>query len=470
MGTSMGNAIGKRIGLSVLLILSASAIGYVFRALGFPETNIVIVYLLAVLLITRFTKGYVFGVLASIAATFAFNYFFTVPYYSFLFYDPDYLITFFVMTTSSLITSTLTARVKLSASEAREKEAETKALYDLSSQLTDAENMEEIEAIAVKVVGDYFKCEAICKCCDENGVPSEVSVKGVVYEDWPIQGRESILGFIRMPRERAETMKEAEKNLLRPMIESIALAMERYRLAQQRLKSREEMVQERYRGNLLRAISHDLRTPLSGIIGTSEMIMDMTPKEEPCYALAEGIRKEAGWLHSLVENILNLTRLQDGKLMIEKEKEAAEEIVGGALTHISKHYPDYEITVSIPDELLLVPMDAKLIQQVLVNLMDNAIKHTPPENTIDVLVALDQEEENAVFCVRDRGNGMEDSQLAMIFQAFYTSRGKMADAKRGVGLGLTICDAIVKAHGGNIEARNRSDGPGAEFIFTLPMK
>jgi len=167
---------------------------------------------------------------------------------------------------------------------------------------------------------------------------------------------------------------------------------------------------------------------------------------------------------------LSLTRLQDGKLTINKQPEAVEEIVGSAIAHIAKRFPQYEITVHVPDELFFVPMDAKLIEQVIVNLLDNAVKHTTHEDEISISVTKDNNSHNAVFVVGDRGEGIKADDLSVVFQAFYSAHTKLADAQRGIGLGLTICEAIVKAHGGDIEAHNRTDGPGAEFVFMLPLE
>ena len=198
--------------------------------------------------------------------------------------------------------------------------------------------------------------------------------------------------------------------------------------------------------------------------------MDMTQKDDVRYNLAEGIHKEAKWLHSLVENILNLTRLQDGRLTLSKQTEAVEEVVGSAVSHIQRSCPEREITVSVPDELLLVPMDAKLIEQVLINLLENAVKHTLPEQEISVSVTADKANNYIVFTVADRGEGIDPVDLPNIFQMFYTSGLKHADSQYGIGLGLSICDAIIKAHGGSIEAQNRTEGQGAVFIFKLPME
>lgn len=475
--------------------------GYIFRMIGFPETNIVLVYLLGVLLTARFSKGYIYGILASVISIFAYNYFFTEPYYTLAVDDSSYIVTFIIMMITALLTSTLTSHVKKSAIEAQEKESETKALYMLTNHLTDAMDIHDIVGIAVGIISNVMNCNAACLCFDENELPERTFVQqtspekqihrnteniedikhkaeglqtgyyiDIEFYNWLIYGRDNILGIIRIPADRAVVMTEAQTRLLRAMIESTALAMDRFISAQQQIKYQEETMQERYRGNLLRAISHDLRTPLSGIMGTSEMLMDMSKQSDPRCDLAKQIHEDANWLHSLVENILSLTRLQEGKLTLNKQPEAVEEVVGGAVHHIMQRSPEHEITINIPNELFLVPMDAKLIEQVLINLLDNAIKHTPPGSEISVSVINDEETSCAVFTVADRGEGITEADLPNIFQMFYTTHAKHADAQHGIGLGLPICDAIVKAHGGIIKAQNRKDCRGAEFIFTLPME
>lgn len=486
--------------MAVLLSL-ASLTGYLFRHIGFAETNIVIIYLLAVLLAARFSNGYIFGILASVISIFAYNFFFTEPYYTFAVYDPSYLVTFVVMLITALLTSTVTSHAKKSAVEAHEKEAETKALYMLTNYLTDADDIHDIACIAARIISNVMYCKAACLCFDENEYPEKTYIQqisadkqirrdildtdeikqkteemktgyyiGSEFYDWLIYGRDNKLGLIRIPAERAVSLTAAQIRLLHAMIESIALAMDRLISAGQRVKYQEETVHERYRGNLLRAISHDLRTPLSGIMGTAEILLDMTNRNDPRYNLTEEIYIDAEWLHSMVENILSLTRLQEGKLVLNKQLEAVEEVVGIAIHHILQRSPKQEIITDIPNELLLIPMDAKLIGQVLVNLLDNAIKHNPDGKEIRISVHKDIKTHNAVFTVADKGEGIAEADLPKIFEVFYTSAAKHADARQGNGLGLAICDAIVKAHGGNIEAHNNPDGEGAEFVFTLPMK
>lgn len=491
----------RRLLLTTVIFLAASGIGYVFRYIGFPDTNIVVVYILAVLMTAWLARSFAFGLIASILATFLFNYFFAEPIFTFSVSDPNYIVTLVIMTITALITSTLTSHAQRSAAAALEKEAETKAIYNLTNHLTDAKDIHDIAGIAVSAISRCFGCSAACLCFDENNMPENTFIQqisdneqvrrevmdidemkhhiesfrtgfdiGAEFTDWPVYGRESILGVIRIPNDKARNMNDAQMRLLRSMIESTALAMDRFRSAEQRIKSREEIVKERYRANLLRAISHDIRTPLSGMIGTAEMLMDMTAPDDLRYELVQSIQKDADWLHSLVENILNLTRLQDGKVCITKQWEAVEEVIGGAVSRIAARAPEYEISVEMPDELLLVPMDAKLIEQVLINLLDNAVKHAKPKDEIGIVVALCENTNTVRFTVRDSGVGIREKDLPNIFQVFYTSNPEYADTRRGMGLGLAICETIVKAHGGNIEAHNRADGPGAEFVFTLPME
>lgn len=487
--------------LMILLSGGASIIGILFRKAKFPETNIVIIYILSVLLTARLTYGYVYGIMASLIATFAFNYLFTSPYFTFSVNDPNYIITFAIMTITAIITSALTSRVKQSAIEAEQKELETRALYQLTNQLTDAKSMKSITEIATSFISDMIDCHAACLCFDESGVPENTFIEqdvdgkfvygktddidemknyieaihtdyyvGTQFYYWPLYGQENVLGIIRIPKEKAEILSESQKNILRVMTESTALAMDRYRQAQQKIKTNEEMIQERYRGNLLRAISHDLRTPLSGIMGTSEMLMDMTKEEDPRFELERGIYQDADWLKSLVENILNLTRLQEGRLILNKELEAVEEIIGSSIAHINKRYINYDIKVDIPQDLILIPMDGKLIEQVLINLLDNAIKHCNTEDEIKIKVENNEEFNEVKFSVTDEGEGIREEDLPNIFTMFYTSNTRSADAKHGIGLGLTICQAIIKAHGGTIEGKNRYHKKGAVFSFTLPIK
>lgn len=485
--------------LTMVLLIAATGLGWIFKQNQLHQTNIVVVYILSVLLIARFTDGYFWGIGGTVLSIMMFNWFFTEPYFTLKVNDPTYWITFAIMSITAITTSALTTKVKQAAEESREKELESNALYQMTNHLTDAQDVHEIAGIIVKTVSAILTTNVACICFDENGVPETNFIQqkqdgtqihreldhGQEFQkrmenlrspydidhefyDFPIYGANNILAVLRIPRDTAEQLTESHTRILHSIIESSALALERFRSLQMQARIREEATQERYRGNLLRAISHDLRTPLSGIMGSGEMLMGMTEKDDPRYALAEGIYKDADWLHSLVENILNLTKLQDGCLNLCKEPEPVEEVIGVAMTVMEKRFPGLEIAVTIPDTLIMVPMDARLISQVLVNLLDNAVKHTPNEKKISLCVSEDENNHEVIFTVSDNGCGIAEADFPYIFQKFYTTRGKSPDARRGVGLGLSICQSIVEAHGGRIFACNGEDC-GAKFTFTLPL-
>lgn len=485
--------------ITIVLISLTTLIGFLFREFNLLEANIIVLYVLSVLLTARFTNGYFYGLAATILSFLFYNWFFTEPYYSLKIHDPMMILTVIIMTITATITSALTSKVKQTANDAKEKEAESNALYQMTNHLTDAETGDAIGAIAVKTISEILSCNAAFICADQNGVlcpnfiqqkepdiqihrrlenpaafqkrmeqshrPYEISSE---FYDYPIYGRTSMLAVLRIPILYGEKMSSRQTRLVHAVMESSSLALDRLYSLREQAKSREETTQERYRGNLLRAISHDLRTPLAGIMGNSEMLIDMTDSDDPRYTLAKDIYEDANWLHGLVENILNLTKFQDGHLALNKEPEAVEEVIGAALAVISKRAPDREIEVDIPDSLLLVPMDAKLITQVLVNLLDNAVKHTTPTEEIRISVAEDPQHRFVSFSVLDRGCGIPEKSLPKIFQMFYTTSKKESSSKKGIGLGLSICQSILEAHNGTIFAKNRTDG-GAEFTFILPL-
>lgn len=485
----------------VMILIGTTLGGFLFRSIGFPETNIVLLYILGVLLISRFTNGYAYGLISSVFATGVFNYFFTEPYFTLSVYDSSYLITFGIMTATAFVTSTLTSKIKRNAEIAKQREANTNSLYRLTSRLTDSSKISEIAGIIVEMVNEIFRCPAGFLIFDEYQEPENTFIYqqvkgnqlhrevqdpqtlkhqikelrtafnvGEEFHDWPMYSRDMIIGTVRIPNKEASLMNASQIKLLHSMIESTSLAMDRVRSVLEQQKSKEEATQERYRANLLRAISHDFRTPLTSIMGTSEMILGLTTPEIDTHLLANEIYSEAERLHSLVENILALTRLRERKLVLEKQMEAVEEVVGSAIKVMRNRLAERPLCIKIPNEVLLVPMDAKLIEQVLINLLDNAIKHTRVNEEICISVTENTMKQQAEFHVADRGEGIPSSDLPNIFQMFFTGHISKKEKEKGIGLGLPICESIVKAHGGTIMASNRTDGQGADLSFTLPLQ
>jgi two-component system sensor histidine kinase KdpD len=490
----------RSIAIVFSLLLIATLIGYIFKLFNFSEVNVVILYVLVVLLVSYFTETYIYGFAAAIFSLLAFNRFFTNPYFTLKINDPTNIITFIIMTITTIITTTLTTRVKKANEEALQREAETKSLYEMTNSLTKTNSIDEIGTIAAKAIYSLLSSNVarINFCEDSLPVKKFIQIKdngdlvhrrlddgnslakrlenlhtpydiNDSYCDFPIYSKKSILAVARIPEEVVNQMDSFQKRMLHAIMENAALALERFISIRDNIKSKEETERERYRANLLRSISHDLRTPLSAIMGTSEMIMSMSSEDDPRYKLSQDIFEDAKWLFSLVENILNLTKLQGENLKLKKVPESVDDVVGVSLSIMEKRMPDRQIDVKLPDEIIWVNMDESLISQVLVNLLDNASKHTSPTDEILLSVNLSKDKKFVEFNVLDRGTGIAEENLTKIFEMFFTTRTESSSYKRGIGIGLAICKTIIEAHGGKIYAENRKDG-GAKFTFTLPME
>lgn len=240
---------------------------------------------------------------------------------------------------------------------------------------------------------------------------------------------------------------------------------EQLSLEQERIKF--AMEKEQMRSNLLRSISHDLRTPLTGIAGASSLILESgySLDRQSIISLAGDINEQADWLIQLVENILNMTKIESGSLILGKKPEAVDDCISNALRYVKGRLKNRKVNISLPKEMLLVEMDGKMIVQVLVNLLDNAIKHTGEDGCLYIRV--EPGAECIWFYVEDNGTGIEEKIREKIFDEFVTFRPVTRDTGKGIGLGLAICKAIITAHGGTIEADNRECG-GASFRFCLP--
>lgn len=483
----------KYILLTIVLLCGASLIGLFFKMLKWSDTNIILFYLLAVLLTARCTQGYIYGIISSISATFLFNYLFTEPYYTLSVYDSRYLVTFAVMTMTAMITSVSTTRIQQLTEESKNNESQMKILYTLTNHLSDTLNEQSLGQEVIKILSQYFQCsiQLIFFLNQNNLMISGQNDQFQIhtFEDqkysqkfqhiqssyllidhqcyYPLYGVEKILGVFILPEDIVLQMDEKKKELLISMIENISLALEHIHAIEEQLRLKEVTVKERYRSNLLRAISHDLRTPLTGIMGTSEMIMGISEKKSDYYQLSSEIYNEAKWLYLMVENILSLTKVQEGQLVIHKEYEPIEEVIGSATYRVTKYKEACNIEVHVPDIVLMVPMDARLIEQVLINLLDNALKH----DTEKIVIQAYEKANRAYIIIEDYGLGFQSQDLNQMFEMFYTDHHQASvDGKKGVGLGLTICKAIVEAHGGNIRAENCQLHQGGKFIIELPME
>ena len=237
---------------------------------------------------------------------------------------------------------------------------------------------------------------------------------------------------------------------------------------QERIKAEAET--EKMKANLLRSVSHDLRTPLTAIIGSSSAVLENYDKfsDEVKKDLISHVRDDAQWLVRLVENMLSITRFNEQTVQICKVPQAAEEIAAEAVGKFKKRFNAIPVRVSVPDELLMVPMDATLIEQVLINLMENVVIHAQSATEIELRIT--KEDGHALFSVLDNGAGIDPAVLPKLFEEMFPHAGELrGDGRRSMGIGLSVCMSIIRAHGGEMKARNRKKG-GACVSFTLPME
>lgn len=489
-----------------IAIMSLSIIiSLIFRKIGLQESNIIIVFILGVLFVSRSTDGYVYGILAAIIGVLSFNFLFTMPYYSFLVYRADYPVTFIIMLIAAIITSTLTSRVKTQAKISLIRENRMQILYKINKSLITARNKNQVvefcgdnlvimfdRTIMIAIIdhknnlqepcdyainGEYnrdiFKseveAEAIKKCFETGksvGIESEISINSVGHYH-PIKGQNEILGIIGIACLEGNALSKNEKILLESVSSQIALAIEREDLYEKKRKINLETETERLRGNLLRSISHDLRTPLTGILGSVSTItdnydlLDNDSKKE----LLAIIYEDTSWLIHSVENILSMTRIDEEKLGIKKDVQVVQEIVFESISRVKRFSGNHNIVIHLPENMVMIFVDGLLIEQVLINLIDNAIKYTQDDSIIEIKVT--EKEQRVIFEIADNGKGIPEEDIRAIFDRFYTKTKGDCLERRGIGLGLAICKSIIEEHGGSIESLNNTSG-GATFRFSLP--
>ncbi len=464
----------------------------------FALVNIVMIYLLGVVAVSAWL-GHGPSVLASILSVAAFDFFFVPPRFEFAVEDTQYFLTFAVMLITGLTISTLTARIRLQAEAARGRERRTAALYSLSRDLAAVESVHEIVQRLTHHIGGAFSAHVAVLLPDSR---RKLQLQPVVtggYEpgskdlgaaQWSFEhGQKAGPGTNTLPGadalyiplvtsgrtvgvlgvrgiEPGRRLEPDQTHLLETFAGQAAVALERARLTAEAEQVRLQVERERLRNSLLSAVSHDLRTPLAAIAGASSTLLDAGTalNADVRQELLQSISDESEALNQLVGNLLDMTRLEAGALTLHREWHSVEEIVGVVLNRLTRRLEGRPIETDLPADLPLVFVDATLIQQVLVNLLDNAHRHSPPGEPIGLKVAATGK--SLTVEVADRGPGLPPGDEQRVFEKFY--RSPQAGSRSGVGLGLSICRGIVDLHGGRIWAENR-DG-GAVFRFTLPLE
>ena len=488
--------------LTIFIFVICTLIGLLFQKFNFTDTNIVTIYILGVLLTSILTNGYLCSVAGSFLSVFLFCFFLTEPRMSFQTYAVGYPVTFFIMLISSVLTGALAAKLKMHAKLSAQLAFRTQVLFDTDRLMQKAKGETEILDVTCTQLLRLLN-RNITAYVVENGalsegklfsgkkentedflVPEEQQVARWVYENrqragasthhFPqakclylsIRSGNNVYGVIGIPLQK-ETLDSFEYSIMLSVINECALAMENTQNAIEKEKNAVIAKNEQLRADLLRAISHDLRTPLCSISGNSDMLLSNSDRldEATKHQIYSDIYDDSEWLIGVVENLLSITRLNDGRLKFKFTDQLLDEVIAESLRHISRKHDDYKIVTDC-EELVLARMDVHLIIQVLVNLIDNAIKYTPLGSVIFIRGI--KKNGKAQISVEDNGPGIPEEMKPHIFEMFYTGKTTVADSQRSLGLGLALCRSIIEAHKGTLVLTDHKPH-GCNFTFTLPL-
>lgn len=488
------------------ILFLSTILALIFFEFGYSEANIITIYIFGVLLTSITTSGKRCGILMSILAVLTFNFLFTNPRFTFQAYDKSYPVTFAVMFISSIVTSKLATKVKLEAQQSTRKAYRTEVLLETSQKLQIAKSKEDIfnkTAYQTKKLLDktiiLYKSEKgvlaeplVFKHENDKDVLEYISEEEKAVAQWTLKNKkhagattntlpgakclylsirnhEKAFGVIGIPLEKDEFLEAFEKNLLIAVLGESALALEKEEINQSKNKIYIKAEQEKLRSNLLRSISHDLRTPLTSISGNAGILINNSEilSEEKKKSLYLDIYDDSMWLINLVENLLSITRIENGTMKINTEPELVEEVIEEAICHINRKVSEHKINTVIEDDLLMAKMDSGLIIQVIINIINNAIKYTPKDSIITITSK--RKNNMAVIEISDNGKGINEESKEKLFDMFFTDNNKFGDGRRGLGLGLALCKSIIDAHEGCIYVRDNKPN-GAIFGFTLHIE
>lgn len=489
---------------AAVVLAATTGLAYGLDRVGLSESIVVMVFVLGVLAVTLLT-GRTLGIVSAVVGVMAFNFLFTAPRFTLVVNDSTYLITFAVMLIVTLTTSALTGRIQQQADAVRQRERRTQALYQMSRSLLRHTGRTEVLRNALEQLRQVLSAEVCFYVANDTVemsdpmLPESAGTDARVFAE-PAQMR--LAADVAAGRERARTALDApaestllhvpltgsasvhgvlgvllhgmnpdhvadQADLIETFAAQISLALDREQLAEEHEQARLDAEGERLKSNLLRSISHDLRTPLSGISGSASALMGTAhePDADTRRELARSIHEESTWLSRVVENLLNLTRLEGRMVQPSRTREVVDDLVASTVEHCRMRLEGHALRTSLPAEVVTAPMDGSLMEQVLVNLIDNAIKHTPSDT--EIRLEVERQQNSVVFVVSDNGPGFEPSVMPHVFDRFSSGPGG-TDSRRGVGLGLAICKTIVEAHGGTIAAGNAAQG-GAEIRVEIPV-
>ena len=488
---------------SIGILLAASCIGFFFYNLGVNEANIITIYVLGVLVTALVTKNQIYSLISSAFSVLVFNFLFTEPRYTLQAYAPGYPLTFSVMFLSAFITGSLVMRLKSHAKQSAEVAFRTRILFDTNRLLQQARGQEEITSVSAGQLVKLLKKDIVVYPA-ENGVLGEPQIfqAGETEPDagcissrerevaaWTLKNNkhagattdtfsdagclylairvgENVYGVLGIVMEGGE-LDAMENSILLSVLGEWAFALENEKSTREKEEAAVLAKNEQLRANLLRAISHDLRTPLTSISGNASNLLAMGQDfdEETRKQLYTDIYENSMWLINLVENLLSITRLVEGRLNLNITEDLVDDVVAEALRHVNKKSAEHTIVTESGEEFLLARMDPRLIVQVIINIVNNAIEYTPAGSHITI--RSEKKDGTIILSIADDGPGIPDQEKPRVFDMFYSGGNPIADSRRNCGIGLSLCRSIIDAHGGDLTVSDNAPH-GAVFTFTLP--
>ena len=488
-------SIVKDLAISLGVIIVTSLIGLFFAHLGFSEANIITLYILGVLITSIVTSSKLAWGFSSAASVLIFNFLFTKPRFSLMAYGDGYPITFAIMFVASLITGSLASKMHNQTKQSSQAAYRTKILFDANRLLQRASDDEEVLKITAEQLKKLLNREIVIFKQNKDALQTlvyalddsfqmgekELNIATSIlinhsydYKDaqlrcdyYPLKTQLRTYGIIAVYKNEKE-IDSFENSIVLSLVGECALALENLFNAKEKELAAVLAENEQLRANLLRAISHDLRTPLTAISGNASNLISNASSfdEQTKLSIYNDIYNDSMWLINLVENLLSITRLEEGRMNLNFTAELIDEVVAEAVKHVHMRQGRQKITVVHKDEFLLAKMDTRLIIQVIINILDNAIKYTPKDSMITITT--EKQKDKAIISIADNGAGILDELKERVFDMFYTGANKLADSRRSIGLGLSLCKSIISVHGGEIFVKDNVPS-GAIFTFTLPI-
>ena len=489
--------------VTLLCLAISTAVGFAFDWAGFSESNIITIYILGVLVTAVSTSGHLYGAANSLLSALAFNFFFTEPRFTLQADGPSYPVTFLIMLSSSIIASSLASRVKEQARMAAEKSYYTELLLGSSQKLQTIRTECDCLRLTAEQLSRMFDRPVIyalndadkeldfrIEPADEHTLLEKLSTEEIGVAKWvqknnkhagattntlpdskwlflSVRGTRGVMGIVGVPIAGYVVPDAFEKNLMVALLGECGLSQERIRLEEERNQIALQTQRESLQANLLRAVSHDLRTPLTNINGSVGILMgkDQTLKPEVREQLYTAIDDDTNWLINMTENLLAATQLETDRTKLKTAPELLEDLFQSAVRQLDRRARDHHISVDLEDQTLMASMNAGMIQRVIINMMNNAIQYTPKDSHI--ILSGTRRKDWVEISVSDDGPGIPDEAKKHLFDLFYTAEQGKPDSKRGLGLGLHLCQSIVNAHGGTITVSDHAPS-GTTFRFTLP--